>query len=61
MSIGKIVGYSIFATAAAAVGTVVIAVGALAGVNWLNRKAWDSMFVTGDDESPENQNDKQTP
>lgn len=61
MSIGKIVGYSIFATAAAAVGTVAIAVGALAGVNWLNRKAWDSMFATGDDESPENQNDKQTP
>lgn len=61
MSIGKVVGYSIFATAAAAVGTVVIAVGALAGVNWLNRKAWDSMFTTGDDESPENQNDKQTP
>lgn len=59
MSISKVVGYSIFATAAAAVGTVVIAIGALAGMNWLNRKAWDSTFGTGGDGFPEDQKDKQ--
>ena len=44
MSIGKVVGYSIFGVAAAAVGTVVIAVGALVGFAAVNQKAFDVMF-----------------
>lgn len=44
MSIGKVIGYSIFGVAAAAVGTIVIAVGALAGFVALNQKAFDVMF-----------------
>lgn len=44
MSVGKLIGYSIFGVAAAAVGTIVIAIGAVAGFVTLNQKAADVMF-----------------
>lgn len=58
MSIGKVVGYSIFGVAAAAVGSVVIAVGALVGFVALNQKAADVMFGANRDE-PERPNKDQ--
>lgn len=59
MSIGKVVGYSIFGIAAAAVGSVVIAVGALVGFVALNQKAADVMFGVNRDK-PKQPNKDQT-
>lgn len=59
MSIGKVVGYSIFGIAAAAVGSAVIAVGALVGFVALNQKAADVMFGVNRDE-PKQPNKDQT-
>ena len=44
MTIGKVIGYSIFGVAAAAVGTIVIAIGAGMGFMAINRKAANIMF-----------------
>ncbi len=55
MTIGKVVGYSIFGVAAAAVGTIVIAIGAAVGFVALNQKAAEITFGIGRQkpESPE--------
>lgn len=47
MTIGKVIGYSIFGVAAAAVGTIVIAIGAAAGFVALNQKAAEITFGIG--------------
>ena len=47
MTIGKVIGYSIFGVAAAAVGTSVIAIGAAVGFVALNQKAAEFTFGTG--------------
>lgn len=58
MSIGKVVGYSIFGVAAAAVGTIVIAIGAAAAFVALNQKAAEITFGIGR-QKPEQHNKDQ--
>ena len=44
MTIGKVIGYSIFGVAAAVVGTITLVVAAGVGLQFANEKAWDAMF-----------------
>lgn len=44
MSIGKVIGYSLFGVAMAAVGTITLVVAAGVGLQFANEKAWDAMF-----------------
>lgn len=44
MLIGKVIGYSLFGVAMAAVGTITLVVAAGVGLQYANEKAWDAMF-----------------